>query len=350
MKASAFPTILFLFPHPVQSTLAEVDAGSAPTERLYGLAELRAQGYTVTTCDSRFQGPLGGLRLRLRRLGIFLLDWKTLREIARHDVIIVKDDFSLHATLAARLLGKRIVYLDAMFNLPRRSWRRAIARLNLRGADAVVAYSQKQIELWSTALGVARDRFTFVPYTVDTEFYAPVAATQREEPYLLSVGRDLGRDFATLVEAVRGTGLRLKLVTLPYLLPPGSTNEPFIEIRDRVSYPELFELYANAAIVVVPLNDSLLYPSGIRAVLEAALLEKPTIATYTPVLEEYMTHDEDIVYVPPKDVAQLRAAILALMQDPTRRQKLRNQAKSRTLREYGMPILTQHLIAAIHGQ
>jgi hypothetical protein len=60
-----------------------------------------------------------------------------------------------------------------------------------------------------------------------------------------------------------------------------------------------------------------------------------------------MTADQDIVYVPPRDVAQLRAAILRLMQDPPRRQMLERNAKSRTLREYGMAALTQCLIAAI---
>jgi glycosyltransferase involved in cell wall biosynthesis len=314
---------------------------------MYGLIELRSRGYRVAICDSRFTGRLGGLRSRLRRIGIFLLDWNTILQIARHDVVIVKDDFSLLATLVAKMLRKRIVYLDAMFSLPRRSWRRLVARWNIAAADTVLAYSRKQIELWSRGLGLSPERFNFVPYTVDTAFYSPVPTSGDHEPYILSVGRDLGRDFTTLVDAVRGTGLRLKLVTLPYLLPAGASQESFIEVRERVSYQELFELYANAAIVVVPLGEALFYPSGIRAVLEAALLGKATIATFTPVLEEYMTADEDIMYVPPRDVAQLRAAILRLMQDPSRRQILERNAKSRTLREYGMPALTQRLIAAI---
>jgi glycosyltransferase involved in cell wall biosynthesis len=342
-------SILYLFPHPMASTLADVDAGVAPTERMYGLIELRLSGYRVAICDTRFTGLLGGLRSRLRRVGVFLLDWNTIRQIARHDVVIVKDDFSLLATLVAKMLRKRIVYLDAMFNLPRRSWRRLTARWNIAAADAVLAYSRNQIDLWSRGLGVAPERFNFVPYTEDTAFYSPVSTSGSHEPYILSVGRDVGRDFTTLVEAVRGTGLRLKLVTLPYLLPEGASHESFIEVRERVSYQELFELYANAAIVVVPLGEALFYPSGIRAVLEAALLGKATIATFTPVLEEYMTADQDITYVPPRDVEQLRAAILRLMRDPSHRQVLERNAKSRALREYGMPALTQHLIAAINS-
>jgi glycosyltransferase involved in cell wall biosynthesis len=340
-------SILYLFPHPAATSLAEVQAGLAPTERLYGVIELLEKGYRVDICDTRFQGLFGGLRTRLRRFGIFLLDWGTVREIARHDVIIVKDDFALMTTLVAKLLGKRIIYLDAMFSLPRRSWRRLLTKLNLVTADAVVAYSNRQIDLWSERLTARRDRFTFLPYTVDIGFYAPVGAQANEEPYVLSVGRDLGRDFTTLVEAMRGTGLRLKLITLPYLLPPGATSESFIDIRERVSYEELFALYANAAIVVVPLTDALLYPSGIRAVLEAALLEKAVISTYTPVLEEYMTADEEIVYVRPQSVEQLRTAITTLMHDEPKRIRIQRNAKRRALSEYGMDVFARGLIETI---
>ena len=349
MSAATRPSILYLFPHPVAESLAEVQAGLAPTERLYGLIELRNSGYQVDICDSRFQGLFGGLRTRLRRFGVFLLDWSTVRQIARHDVIIVKDDFALLTTLLAKLLGKRVVYVDAMFNLPRRAWRRIVTRLNLLAADAVVAYSNKQIDLWRRSLAAHRARFTFLPYTVDVGFYAPVPAQPAGEPYVLSVGRDLGRDFNTLVEAMRGTGLRLKLVTLPYLLPKGATAEPFIDIRERVSYAELFELYANATMVVIPLSDALLYPSGIRAVLEAALLEKAVICTYTPVLEEYMTHDEEVVYVESRNVEKLRAAIKALSEDGAKRNRMQENAKRRALREYGMENFARGLIATLGG-
>ncbi len=348
MSATQLPSILYLFPHPAAAGLAEVQSGAAPTERMYGVIELRKNGYQVDICDARFQGLFGKLRTRLRRFGIFLLDWRTLREIARHDVLIVKDDFALFTTLIAKLLGKRVIYLDSMFSLPRRSWRRAVTKLNLVSADQVIAYSRRQIDLWRKDLAATRAPFTFLPYTVDVGFYKPVPPRPDTERYVLSVGRDLGRDFTTLVEALRGTGLRLKLVTLPYLLPQGASSEPFIDIKERVSYAELFELYANATVVVVPLTQSLLYPSGIRAVLEGALLEKAVISTYTPVLEEYMTHDEEIVYVKPRSVEELREAITSLVNDDERRTRIERNAKRRALREFGMENFARGLIGVLH--
>jgi glycosyltransferase involved in cell wall biosynthesis len=217
-------------------------------------------------------------------------------------------------------------------------------------ADAVVAYSKRQIELWSENLATRPERFLFLPYTVDVRFYTPRPGRPGAEQYVLSVGRDLGRDFATLVEAMRGTGLRLKLVTLPYLLPQSATKEDFIDIKERVSYAELFELYANATVVVVPLSGALVYPSGIRAVLEAALLEKAVISTYTPVLEEYMTQDEEVVYVEPRSVEKLRAAIIALVQDGPKRLRMQEKARQRALREYGMENFARGLIGTLYAE
>src|ERR1700733_3199775 len=240
MSTGKLPSILYLFPHPVANEVAEVQAGFAPTERLYGLIELRQSGYRVDFCDTRFEGIVGRLHSKLRPDGVFLLNLSSIRGMMRHDVVIVKDDFSVLTTLVAKVLGKRLIYLDSMFKLPTRTWRRVLTKLSIAAAHTVFCYSRKQIALWSRELNIAPTKFTFLPYTIDSDFYVPAKPELLREPYALSVGRDLGRDFATLVEAVRGTGLRLKLVTLPYLLPPDAAGEAFIDIHERVSYSELF--------------------------------------------------------------------------------------------------------------
>jgi glycosyltransferase involved in cell wall biosynthesis len=342
-------SILYLFPHSIAETLAEVEAGSAPSERMYGLMELRKHGYRVDICDSRFAGAYGRLSGKLRPYGIFLLDWNAVREIARHDVVIVKDEFSLLTSLITKMLGKELIYFDAMFNVPKRWWRRMLVKWSILASDACIAYSEAQIDQWSQRLGLSRSRFTYVPYTMDVNFYRPVQPRANETPYVFAVGRDLGRDFGTLIEAVRGTGLQLKLLTLPYTLPPGARQETFVEVLERVSYPELFGLYANAAMVVVPLKNAIFYPSGIRAALEAALLGKAAIVTYTPILEHYLTGEKEVIYVPPGDAAAMRTAIKSLLDDVPKRNALEAAARTRALSCYGMEMLAQGLIQQIEA-
>jgi len=68
-------------------------------------------------------------------------------------------------------------------------------------------------------------------------------------------------------------------------------------VRERLSYEELFNVYSQSSISVVSLKGAMTYPSGIRAVMEAMLQGVPVIATRTPVLEEYFSHGEDILFV-----------------------------------------------------
>jgi glycosyltransferase involved in cell wall biosynthesis len=296
----------------MEPELRAVEAGTAPRERTYGLTELRQMGHTVDIADSRWGGLLGRLRLWLKQFDVNLCDLKTLLALRRYDVVVVKDELSTMLTVGARLAGTRIVYLDALFTLPKRAWRRWFYRLNLRLADGLVFYSRFQREQWQTAY-VLPPRTAVLPYAIDTAFYKPVAPASRGRPYVLAVGRDLGRDYPTLVEATRGLDADLKIVTLPYLLRGVDRTAPHLEVLERLSYTELFQLYAGASLVVIPLRRGLTYPSGIRAQLEAMAMGRAVVASRSPVLEELVPEGDGVVYVEPEDRDALRSALLSLL-------------------------------------
>ncbi len=336
MTGTPSPRILFLYPNRMQEELERVSAGTAPTERFYGLIELRRRGWTVDFLDSRFEGRFGRVARGLRPHGINLIDLKTAWAFRRYDLIVVKDAFSTPALLAAKAAGRPLIYLDSMFALPTRPWRRLAARVNLRGADRVVAYSKRQIALWAEALGLPPELFVFLPYTIDLDFYGPRhPGTSQEPPYVLSVGRDLGRDFGTLIDALDGTGLHLKLVTLPYLVPEAAGRKPWVQVLARVGYEELFGLYAGAAMVVIPLKRGITYLSGVRGMLEAMALGRPVVVSRTPGLEEYAAADE-VFFVDPEDREVLRRTMTLVRDDPDRAAVQCHLAGQAVRTRYGM--------------
>lgn len=284
-------SILFMFPQHSAKLLAQVRAGEAPTERLYGFMELEKRSWHVTISNSRWEGPAAKVRARLRRL-LELPNLHTFTDMRSADIVLVKDQFSVALLAQAKILKKRIVYLDAMFNLPKRFWRRWSATVNIRGANAVVCYSEHQANLWAASFNVPIERFTVVPYCLDMEFYPSIDWKPSSPRYVLAIGRDLGRDFGTLITACERLGVPVKLVTLPYLLPDNVIQYPLVEILENVTYPELFQLYSQAAAAVVPLKKGIYYPSGIRAVLEGAILGVPTVASWTETIGEYFSTDQ----------------------------------------------------------
>lgn len=329
--------ILYLFPAAMSGELAQVEAGTAPSERLYGLVELRQAGHQVDLLDSRWHGTFGRLTTRLKYYDISLSDLTTLRALRRYDVVVVKDELSLLLTLAARWSGTRLVYLDSLFQLPRRWWRQLIYRWNFRLADRLVIYSTTQRDAWQEYFAMARHQPAAFPYTIDVPFYSPrPAPPPPSRGYLLSIGRDLGRDFPTLATAMRNVALDAKIVTLPYLLTGVDRTQANLHFLERLSYEALFDLYAGAQAVVIPLKRGITYPSGVRALLEAMALGKPVICSRTPVLEEYVAEGEGVRYVEPENPDALQAAITALADDASARTALGRRGREVVQERFGM--------------
>jgi glycosyltransferase involved in cell wall biosynthesis len=305
----------------MQAELERVESGAAPTDRMYGLVELRRSGHDVHFSDSRFGGRFGKARKQVRPF-VNLPDLDAVRHLDRDDVVVVKDEFSSALTAACLARGTKIVYLDALFRLPRRFWRKASARFNLPMAHGHVVYSREQIAVWAERYGLPESRFTFLPYCIDMSFYQAAPRREGVTPYVLSVGRDTGRSFDTLATAMQGMGLDLKLVTLPYTLRTVDTSQPWIEVLQHVPYADLFRLYADALMVVIPLKGGITYPSGIRGLLEALRLGRAVVSTRTAVLEEYVPEGQGVLYVAPDSPAELRAAIARLRDDREQRMRL----------------------------
>lgn len=305
------PRLLFLFPHPIAEELGNVRSGVSPTERLYGAYELIDRGWQVQFSDSRFRGLTGRFLKFLRQFSVMGISIGTVRDIASCDIVVVKDDFSAPTAIAARLLGKKLVFLDSMFAPPRRWWKVLGTRISLRLAHETICYSEHQKRVWVDDMGPIAESIRVLPYTIDVKFYRRFVSGGRPRGRrVLAVGRDVGRDYATLVKAVSGTDISLDLITLPYLLRGLDTaSNPNITVHQRLSYEDLFRLYAECSLVVIPLKPGISYPSGIRALLEAMVIERPFVATRNEVLQEYMTENVHGRMVEAQDPEALRESI-----------------------------------------
>ena len=240
----------------------------------------------------------------------------------------------------AKLLNKKLVFLDAMCGeIPNRTWRRVAVKQALRLADAVICYSASQAKHWSVSLNLPNKIFTPLNYFVDKEFYKfPTTSKPNQDiqPYILAVGRDTHRDFTTLVNAADALKWDLILVTLPYLVPDGVKNNPRVRILEKLSYDELFSVYANARVVVVPIKRGTTYMSGIRATMEAMLLGTPVVASRVSGMEDYFSHDKELVYFDPENHDSLVEAIQIISKNDGLRRGLIKRARTKIINSYSI--------------
>ena len=330
--ADANKRILFLYPHKTTAILKEIESGKAPSDRLYGFIELRQREWNVMISDARWSGALAHWRKKLKHF-LEIPNLGTFYDMIHTDVILVKDDFSLTLSMQAKILRKQIIYLDAMFELPKGLLRKWAAAINLRLSDKILCYSEQQSKHWTDVFRLPRPYFTVLPYCVDIDFYPQVRRKIDEPPFIFAIGRDVGREYVTLLEVARRLGVNLKLVTRPYLLPPKANDSHWLQVYDHIDYAQLFDLYARAAVVVVPIKKGINYPSGIRAVLEGIILGVPTVATATPVLKDYLDGDDDVLFAEAEDIDSLTKQVEWVFANRTKAEKKSKKSKRQNSKE-----------------
>jgi len=182
--------------------------------------------------------------------------------------------------------------------------------------DRFLCYATSEERNLVERLSVPAERVERIAYHADQRFFRPFEAPP--EPDLICSAGQLLRDYPTLVEAVRGLPLRLRIAAgSPWIakeLKPGAPLPENVQWR-RYSRFELRELYRRSAICIVPIQEND-YQTGISTILEMMAMGKCVIATRTRGQTDTLVDGVNGIYVPPGDVAALRAAILRAVEHP----------------------------------
>jgi len=207
-----------------------------------------------------------------------------------------------------------------------------------RVVDLYIVWCQREIEDYSQAFGLPKDKFIFVPYhtTIDDVFEIKNCG------YVFS-GGNFARDYQTLVEAVRGLDLQLIIAC---------TNSKAIEginFPDNVAVVgvgdlEFRKLMAESGVNVLALDASLLHSGGQQTFLNAMAMGKPVIVTDPEAGRGYIEHGVDGLLIPGGDSQRLRDALMLLIDNPDYAAQLGARASEKALK-----MDTENHLATISG-
>ena len=184
--------------------------------------------------------------------------------------------------------------------------------------DRLYYLSSNQGSILQERLRLPADRLRYVPFGVDTETFCPSGAPDGD--YLLVVGRDRGRDWSTLFDAVKGLDMPVKLCcrlsdVAGYEIP---SNVEVLGYVDRVIYRNLL----GRARVVAVASRPVVYPSGQSVMLEAMAMGRTVVVTKTEALNDYVRDGVNSIAVPVGDALALREMIRTASADDELRQHL----------------------------
>jgi glycosyltransferase involved in cell wall biosynthesis len=256
-----------------------------------------------------------------------------LPRLARYDAVFSDSEHvGLFVGLMLRIVPKRPRHVVLAHHLspPKKH---LFVKLAKRGIDKWILHSNAQSELLRTMLSLRPDDAVVLPYQVDTWFWKPLPSDDSDG--IVSAGLEC-RDYETLLAAVEASDIPVRIGAASRWSRKKNLLEG-VRANSNVTvtsfdYPALREAYASSNFVVVPLLD-VDFQAGITTILEAMAMGKAVITTRTighcgavvgpnwnasmvewP--ESFPLDEATGIYVPPRDVAALKAAIDFLMTRP----------------------------------
>jgi hypothetical protein len=195
-------------------------------------------------------------------------------------------------------------------------------RPHIMRVNRLVVYSDYEARIYAEHFAMPLDRFRVVRWTQDPPPVARTGPRPFGGPYLCAVGGE-GRDYRTLVEAARASGLPLAIIARPQSLA-GLDLPDNVRSFSNLPLDVTWEMASNSAGVVVPLFD-LTTRCGVLTIVSAAQLGLPTVTARTHTLAEYLDgHVAGLNYAP-GDVEDCACAMRTLFDNAARyREKARS--------------------------
>jgi glycosyltransferase involved in cell wall biosynthesis len=327
---------------------------SSGRELPYRAETLDEAGWTLELSDEHLRGrwqraPLRVIVSKLERAAApFLQTVVSRRSIARSDATLAM--FESQGNALAALRAARIppftrprFFVIACWlarDIENFGWiRRRLYSICYRSIDELIFFSDNQTDILASALHLPRTRLRSIPFGVDDEYFEPSGTT--EEGYVAAIGRDLGRDWSTLFDAVRDTDIRVKVACRPHTLD-GLDVPPNVELLGYIDRDRYRDVLAGATVVAVT-TKALRYPTGQSVTLEAMALGKCCVVTDTEPMREYVRDEVDGLLVGPHDAPALRATLTRALHDEELRRRLGHNARAQVEAEFNARLMWQRI-------
>lgn len=342
--------ILFLYPSAGRDQRrAAIERGEAPGEMFYGALHLERSGADIAYGNSR-QDPQGAwnnflllgerLRSRLSNFGYSRQRVAALRDQLNHSTLALSfnDSFSVSLGCHRDMLNGRARLIGGFHGLAdmveeTRPLYRPLARRHIKQAverlDHLFFFGEADRLETIRRYAIAEDKTSLFLFGVDGDFWCPDPDVASED-FVLSVGSDPKRDYATLLAAPMAT--RLRIVTrLPVEVLPERRNVEVLRgnfYQSPITDLVLRDFYRRAAVVVVPVRD-VFQPSGYSVALQAMACGKPVVLSRIKGLWDPDLHvsGENCLLVTPGDPGAIGAAVESLMDDPGLRRRMGEAAR-----------------------
>ena len=216
----------------------------------------------------------------------------------------------------------------------------------LKSAIIVVCLSNNQKKYLEERFSFSQDKVFFVPLGVDIKYYQPIYEGRKN--YILSVGRDNGRDYKTIIETAILMPEREFQIVCSRRNLEGINNIPKnVKIFYDLPFSELNRKYQEAEILLlITHNDSFgdgADCSGQTVLLDAMANGLPIIVSRKEYLTDYVIDGKEAIFVDFYNPNKIKIAIESLLNNHRFRKEIAIRARQRVEVEFSTKKMAERL-------
>jgi len=226
--------------------------------------------------------------------------------------------------------------------------KRALFRLGIASHMArVLCYASNEERHMREQLRLPAEKVRRIYFHADDRFFRPSPVPP--EPDLVCSAGQLLRDYDSLIRAAAGLGVRVHIAAgSPWI---SRELRPWVPLPANVDWRrydrfELRELYARAAVAVVPIIQNE-YQTGISTILEMMAMGKCVITTRTRGQTDTIQDGVTGIYVPPGDAAALRDALQRALTRPEDARRIGRAARDFVEKEANLDRFVERVASAV---
>ncbi|MGV6858298.1 MAG: hypothetical protein ACWA5X_04930 [bacterium] len=241
------------------------------------------------------------------------------------DVIVVHGTIiATWVALLAKALRVKTPVLAFAYTIP--LWnesskgRQAFFRLGAKYIDRFLMFSSIETRTYPKVLSVDPARFDMIHWAMTRPDVDTSAKPSVKGRYICAVGGE-GRDYSTLIEAMRGLpDIRLAIVARPQNVA-GIDIPENVELFTDIPYSHAMNIMVNSEFTVLPLLSSTV-PCGHGTLIAGFLLKLPTIVTASKAMEDYGEAEKTVLTHVERDPKSLEQQIARLWGDEALKEQL----------------------------
>ena len=271
--------------------------------------------------------------------------------VRNYDLIVANEySTAIALGLLARLFRSRARMVVVGLNLSRWAFKTRIGPLQriidkaLGRYDAIVVHSPPEVTSFVQLHKLDRSRFKVIPWGFDLPAYDSATVTGLPARYVCVIGRN-NRDFATVAEGLKGTGVAGVFVGAGAAV---ESAEPEVRCFESLPFEDCLKIMSGALANVILVKDGTRGAGHITAVA-GMLLARPHIYSDVETLSGYLEDGRDGIAIPLGDAAALNRAVTHLAADPALAAKMGHAARDHALREMSNDKFMERIVEVMVG-